>query len=429
MKAKLLLLLVVALCIFFTGKAQIQPSHDHYYVTVGVFAVHENAVNFTNKINKKNFNCHYAIRLDRKLYYVYLLDTEDRRKAFAYTIRTRVETEFKDAWVYIGNLGELKTHGEIAKTEIKPEAIRPEVIKELPVQPQQYDEMRKDTVVVSAKIQKDSVSYKKPTGKPFFFKAIDRETGEYVNGEVQILTSPDARQYQAFPVNELVYVKASPSTPAIGVTVAAAGYQEMSRAIDYKDPKASSDEIGLQDEAIISFPMKRVKRGDYIEFTNVRFYQNSAILRPESRDELDGLADMMKEFPRYKIKVHGHCNGMESRDIVSKGSSANFFVTDGSNLKKIGTPKQLSEFRAEIIKEYLVSQGIDADRIATKGDGSKQMIFPENSTQASRNDRVEVEVSKSRRGIFQSLNASSSDKNVAKETMLIIEDKLTVNNK
>jgi len=387
MKFRILLFLIGSLS-FFSSNGQTPP---HHYVIIGVFAKHDNAIRYTDYANKLNFNAQYAINPDRNLYYVYLLDTEDKRQAFAFLMKIRVETEFKQAWVLNGNLGEQ----QVVKEPIKKE---PEPIKEEPVIETPKEEVKKDSVVTPPVVKVDSSAVKtdvkpKPDGKPFFFKLTNGEGGPEVSGEVHIMTSAKANQYQAFPANQLVYIKA-PAGAALQVTTLAAGYKEMKRAINYADPSASAAEVGASEEAVVAFPLIRVKMGDYIEFSNVRFFQNSAILQPDSKSELDGLVDLMKENTKYKIRIHGHCNGEKTRDITRKGNSTNFFATDAANVKESASSKQLTVLMAEIVKEYLVSQGIDADRIDTKGEGGKQAIYPITSTLAARNDRVEVEITK-----------------------------------
>jgi len=380
-------ILLIGFLSFFLSNAQTPP---HHYVVIGVFAKHDNAIRYTDYANKLNFNAQYAINSDRNLYYVYLLDAADKRQVFAFLMKIRVETEFKQAWVFSGNLGE-----QVAAVEIKKE---PEPVKEEPVIEVKKEEPKKDSVIATPVVKVDSSAVvaevkPKPDGKPFYFKLTNGDGGNEVSGEVHIMTSAKSNQYQAFPANQLVYIKA-PAGAALQVTTLAAGYKEMKRAINYADPSASAAEIGAGEEAVIAFPLIRVKLGDYIEFSNVRFFQNSAILQPDSKNELDGLADLMKENEKYKIKIHGHCNGGRSRDIVSKGKSANFFATDPGNVKESASAKELTMMMAEIVKEYLISQGIDGDRIATKGEGGNQAIYPTNSTLAARNDRVEVEITK-----------------------------------
>jgi len=389
MKFRIILFLIGCLS-FFSSHSQTPP---HHYVVIGVFAKHDNAIRYTDYANKLNFSAQYAISPDRNLYYVYLLDTEDKRQAFAFLMKIRIETEFKQAWVFTGHLGEREDVKEIKK---EPEPIREEPV--VPVVETPKEEVKKDSVIAPPVVKIDSSAIKakakpKPDGKPFYFKLTNGEGGPEVSGEVHIMTSAKANQYQAFPANELVYIKAAAGA-ALQVTTLAAGYKEMKRAINYADPSASAAEVGASEEAVVAFPLIRVKMGDYIEFSNVRFFQNSAILQPDSKSELDGLVDLMKENTKYKIRIHGHCNGEKPRDITRKGNSTNFFATDAVNVKESASAKQLTVLMAEIVKEYLVSQGIEADRIATKGEGGKQAIYPSNSTLAARNERVEIEITK-----------------------------------
>ena len=83
-----------------------QTPASEYYVTIGVFGVHKNALRLTEKANKMGFNAHYAINPARKLYYVYLLQATTKRQAFTFVIKLRAESEFRDAWVFTGHLGQ-----------------------------------------------------------------------------------------------------------------------------------------------------------------------------------------------------------------------------------------------------------------------------------------------------------------------------------
>jgi len=43
------------------------------------------------------------------------------------------------------------------------------------------------------------------------------------------------------------------------------------------------------------------------------------------------------------------------------------------------------------VKAYLVQQGVEANRISTKGEGGAVPLYAEDGTLGERNDRVEVE--------------------------------------
>lgn len=234
----------------------------------------------------------------------------------------------------------------------------------------------------------------KPVGKPFFFKLTSNDTGEPLEGEIHIYEpGGSASTYQAFPANQIVYLAAPRDASQVyAISTLAAGYQEMSRPLNYADPGASAAEVGSNSEYVIALPLVHVKLGDYIEFSQVRFFSNSVILQPSSKEELDGLAELMKQNPRYKIGIHGHCNGDQDRNIVVRAPNADFFTANTGNQRKTVSAKEFTELRAELVKDYLIAQGVEGKRISTKGEGGKALIYPVNSTLAGRNDRVEIEV-------------------------------------
>lgn len=369
-----------------------QSMEPSYYVVIGVFAVHDNAIRYTDKANKNNFSAQYAINPMRKLYYVYLLNTADVKRAYAFMIKMRAETEYKDSWVFIGKLGEEPppVAEKAPPIEVKPAEVKPPDVK--------VEEVRKDSVVTPPPVVKiDSSTIKKPEkkpeGKPFYFKLVSAESGNPVMGEVHVQQNARATQYQAFRGNEVVYIKAPVNKDGTySVVTQAPGYQQIKTSIVYKDTSLAK---GDQGEYIVPLALKKAKHGDYIDFNNVKFIRNASIMTPDSQNELDGLAALMKENPRYKIKIHGHCNGKQTRDIIVLGTSQKFFAMDpGANKKETESAKVLSEERAEAVKAYLVSQGIDATRMTTKGEGAKIPLYPEGSTLSSYNDRVEIEVKK-----------------------------------
>ncbi|CAN5330802.1 hypothetical protein BH10BAC4_BH10BAC4_24410 [soil metagenome] len=381
---------VVAFFALCTTVAAAQTAPPDYYATIGVFAIQENAVHFTAKANKAGFSCQYAINPERKLYYVYLLQTTERRKAFSFVIKLKAESEFKDAWVFIGHLGEDAT----PRVEEKPPVIEQPVvvIEEKPVV---------ETPLIVTVPAIDSSTIVKPVakkvakGKFFIFRFLNDENGNEVRGELHFSESKSSTQYQAYKANEMIDVPAPRnSAGSIFITTVAPGYKVLETTIDFKDPLPSTSGTGPDGEFIIPLHLIRAKRGDYIEFNNVSFYRNSVIMQPAFKDEMDGLADLMKENKNYKVKIHGHCNGTESRDIVTLGTSTKFFETDAGNVKIQGSAKELTVLRAEAARRYLVGQGIEVERILSRGEGGKEMVYPQNSVYANYNDRIEVEVVK-----------------------------------
>ena len=58
----------------------------------------------------------------------------------------------------------------------------------------------------------------------------------------------------------------------------------------------------------------------------------------------------------------------------------------------MGTAKDLSRGRAEVIRDFLVSNGVNASRMEIKAWGGKRPIYDKNSANAKKNVRVEVEI-------------------------------------
>lgn len=387
----------------FNVSAQAQPQSDKtYYVVIGVFAKIDNAVRYTNLANQRGFNAQYAINPKRNLNYVYLFSTTEKRKAYAFTIKMRAETQYKDAWVFEGTLGEGQSVSggqeekpvvEEKPTEEKPVEEKPiEEKPDMPVDSVATDSIAEKPVEEKPVVEKPVV-VKKPAGKPFFFKLENKENGNPVQGEVHIQESTNATRYQAFKANEIVYIEAPKNARGNYVVVTqAAGFQPSSLILSYSDP---SPEKGAEGESVVPIELGRAKRGDYIDFTNVRFFRNSAILEPVSQNELDGLVDLMKEMPGYKIRVHGHCNGTNDREGSLLGTSTNFFALEAGK-NKVGrhSAKELTTDRAATVKAYLVSQGVEESRIDIKGDGGKIPLYPSGGTLGQYNDRVEIEITR-----------------------------------
>uniref|UniRef100_UPI0014858D5C outer membrane protein OmpA n=1 Tax=Ramlibacter sp. 2FC TaxID=2502188 RepID=UPI0014858D5C len=98
---------------------------------------------------------------------------------------------------------------------------------------------------------------------------------------------------------------------------------------------------------------------------------DKAVLKPEGKAKLDDLAGKVKDINLEVIIAVGHTDSVGS---------------DAYNQK-------LSVKRSEAVKAYLVSKGIEKNRVYTEGKGEKQPVA-DNKTKEGRakNRRVEIEV-------------------------------------
>jgi len=106
-------------------------------------------------------------------------------------------------------------------------------------------------------------------------------------------------------------------------------------------------------------------------FENLEFESAKDIIRSSSYESLDSLASLLVKKPDWKLKVAGHTD--------SDGSSA-------SNMT-------LSKKRANAVKNYLNSRGVNEDRFIVEWFGESQPLVPNTSrANKQKNRRVEMEV-------------------------------------
>ncbi len=98
---------------------------------------------------------------------------------------------------------------------------------------------------------------------------------------------------------------------------------------------------------------------------------DKAVLKPEGKAKLDDLASKVKAINLEVIIAVGHTDAVGS---------------DAYNQK-------LSVRRAEAVKAYLVTKGIEKNRVYTEGKGEKQPVADNKTTEGrAKNRRVEIEV-------------------------------------
>lgn len=373
---------------------------DNYYVVIGAFRIHDNAIRLTQQATNLNLMADYAFNQQRELYYVYALETQDKRRAFRFLMQVKTSTPYRDAWVFAGDL---ENPERLPVPASPPVAISTPPVQDQPAPPPAAPAPQPVQEEIKPVIPAPAVSEEKPAAKPkegkaFVFNLIDEKTKQPVAGQVQVMEGPRATQYQAFRANAVAQI--NPPKNADGVLVVntvAPGYKSETRAFSYQAPSLPEGRAGDDDTYIIDLPVTRVSRGDFVEFNDVRFFTNAVVLQPEARNELDGMADLLKDNPRYRIQIHAHSNGKAAREVITRGSSNEFFALEPAKNKKARlSDKQFTQQRGELVKAYLVSQGIEPSRISVKAEGGRIPIYPANSTLAGRNDRIEIQVLKGR---------------------------------
>ena len=148
------------------------------------------------------------------------------------------------------------------------------------------------------------------------------------------------------------------------------------------DEKTTDDFINDKDRRIeekdttANVDTKTIKVIRTISLPNVQFFTNSSVLIPSSKKDLEQLGIYLLENQDVKAKIIGHTDNV---------GSAN------SNLV-------LSKNRAESVKTYLASLGVNSNRIKAIGKGSTEPKTPNYSEEGRLMNRsVEVELEDNKR--------------------------------
>ncbi len=146
--------------------------------------------------------------------------------------------------------------------------------------------------------------------------------------------------------------------------------------IESKPYRIDFDGIGSENQPIIVTNIKLASGGGMNiigkKFTDtkivthgINFDVNKAVIKPESMGTLNGIVQVLKENPDIKFEIGGHTD--------SDGD-------DAANLK-------LSQARADAVRTQLISMGIDAARLTTKGFGETKPISDNTTLEGKANNR------------------------------------------
>ena len=119
-------------------------------------------------------------------------------------------------------------------------------------------------------------------------------------------------------------------------------------------------EIKQEDKAKVELAIK-----------DVRFNSAKATLFTSSYKVLDDIADIMKRYPDYDLRIEGHTD--------SQGDA--------------GVNQKLSENRAKACFDYLITRGVSGTRMSHTGSGeSKSKADNMNAAGSAQNSRVEFDL-------------------------------------
>ncbi len=397
-----------------------------YYVVVGAYAPsRENvAQNYTEVLLRAGYDAAYGFNSSKRLFFVYVHYFSTLKESLNGMVSLRKKPEFAQSWVRVvpGDITGPRVN-TIAKNkqpsvapskqEEKQEAV---VTAPTPATEQKEVGPRQESTPTSSEANetKKSVEAVPTTNTPVvdnapikqytpitlgntevFLSLFNATNNRIVEGSIKVVDTERSKLLKDVKGNEyLVLPDPKSKSGQLTLICEAFGYRKIQSEINYPLPLADTvkDNIDLMGTTfVINFDLIRYRLGDIATLYNVYFYNDAAVMVPESKFELNSLLQMMQENPKYKIRLHGHTNGNYHGKIIKMGDNKSFFSLDGS-VSTLGSAKDLSYNRADVIKEYLAANGVDATRVEVKAWGGKRPLFDKHGANAKKNVRVEVEI-------------------------------------
>jgi outer membrane protein OmpA-like peptidoglycan-associated protein len=389
-----------------------------YYIVVAAYRARSlhYVKRFASKINRAGRHAQYGYDGIRKFYYVYLDYYTNFDVSIKEMLKTRKAGGFTDAWVRImkpqamnENVNLLVESKNAAPTsaaengkpkreeEIKPAESGKEAVREATVTQAALLNSNTVTTDVVDNPKADPVYRPQNLGEtPVFLSLYNPMNNSIVQGEIEVIDTDRSKQISKVKGNDYLTLP-DPKNKSGKLTLvsSAFGYRRLQLEINYKSTEQDTLQAYVSlvgNYYMITFDMVRLHRGDIATLYNVYFYNDAAVMLPESKYELNNLLQMMRDNPRYRIRLHGHTNGSAHGRLITMGESKNFFELTSDVKNGFGSAKDLSRERAEVIRRWLLANDVSADRMDIKAWGGSRMIHDKNSVHARKNVRVEVEV-------------------------------------
>jgi outer membrane protein OmpA-like peptidoglycan-associated protein len=204
--------------------------------------------------------------------------------------------------------------------------------------------------------------------KVLFVKGVvmDAESGKLLEAKIELtnlLNNQNEDSTKSDPLTGTFLMVLHPGTD-YAFNIVKKGYLFFSKNLNLK-------ESGSLEPIHQTFRLTPIKAGEQITLNNIFFDFNSAVLKAASLTELNKLLEMLRENTGLRIRISGHTDN----------------VGDAAYNKKLSTDRALA------VRDFLISNGIDAGRIEYEGFGDTKPVAS-NASEAGRkkNRRTEVTV-------------------------------------
>lgn len=415
---RLYLALIGVIVAWTSGFSQSSPAlpKGNYLVVAAYFENQSELANkYSAKLNESGLHSTVGFDQARKFHYVYIEQYADFNESVEHMLKKRKEGTFDKIWVRVIKDGTETTPvaattpqtKEAPATPSTPAVTKAPAATVTPAQPAPATETVEEVKMVEPQPKVETAVEPNPPSKPVYVPQTLRNTQvflslynsankEVLDGEIEVVDTERSKLITKVKGNSYVSLP-NPGTTSGQLTLISNvfGFRKEQHEINYL--KTESDTLKpyvalVGNYYMLNFGLSRIHKGDISTLYNVYFYNDAAIMLPESKYQLNSLLKLLTENPKTKIVLHGHTNGRGGGKIIYMGPSKDFFTLTKDVKQGSGSAKELSEARAEVIREWLISQGVAEDRVTVKGWGGTRMIHDKNSVHARKNIRVDVEI-------------------------------------
>lgn len=195
---------------------------------------------------------------------------------------------------------------------------------------------------------------------------VDSQTRKPVNAKFEIRNLENGRIVSS-GISDKVngeYLVCLPVGADYAFSATADGYLFLSENFTLTDADAS-------DSYSRNIELERINIGRSLVLNNIFFETGSSTLLKESFVELNTLVGLLNENPKLRVEIGGHTDNVGNAEY---------------NMN-------LSQHRADAVKNYLVEKGIEANRLQSKGYGFSKPIADNDSEQnRAKNRRTEIKI-------------------------------------
>jgi len=191
-------------------------------------------------------------------------------------------------------------------------------------------------------------------------KVFDAITKKPLDALVDIIDLKTGNSLHASYANKIdgTFLAALPNNKVYGLNVNQAGYLFYSENFSIERYKPG-------EPVILEVPLQKIEVGNKVILKNIFFDSNKFEIKEESRTELTILLDFLAENPGVKIEIRGYTDNIGD---------------DKSNLI-------LSQNRAKAVYSYLIKEGVNSERLTSKGFGEKEPVANNNTVSGRANNR------------------------------------------